>query len=355
MLKPRAAIAALAPYTSPISSRAGLNLDLNENLAGCSPRVLAQLRKVSVEEVARYPQRELGERLVAEFLGVAPEKLLLTNGVDEALTVLFAAYLSENSEIILADPTFVMYPMLGQAFGAQLVQVPPVADFALPTAEILTRVSPRTRVIAIANPNNPTATVASADDLLRIVEAAPDAAVLVDEAYFDFYGETVLPEIQNHANLFVARTFSKAYGLAGLRLGALIGPLEQIGYIRRFCPPFNVNAVALACLETALADQSFVREYVAQVKQGREQIAKLCDELRLQYWPSSASFVLVRVAASATAFVEAMQRRGIIIRDFSASPGCQGCVRITVPAREQMDTLLGAMRQALEEVRPDHR
>jgi len=157
--------------------------------------------------------------------------------------------------------------------------------------------------------------------------------------------------LPRHPNLFVARTFSKAYGLAGLRLGALIGPPEQIGFIRRFCSPFNVNAVALACLEEALADQDLVRDYVAQVKQGREQIARLCLELGLEHWPSSANFVLVRVGENAGEFVTAMQRRGIMIRDSSSSPGCQGCVRITVPARQQMSGVLDAMRRALREIR----
>jgi histidinol-phosphate aminotransferase len=188
--------------------------------------------------------------------------------------------------------------------------------------------------------------------LLRIVEAAPDSAVVIDEAYFEFYGGTLLGELPLHQNLFIARTFSKAYGLAGLRLGALIGAPEQIGFIRRFCSPFNVNAVVLACLEEALADQAFVRDYVAQVKQGRVQIAKLCQELGLQYWPSSANFVLVRVGERVGPFVEAMQRRGIMIRDSSASPGCAGCVRITVPTRQLMNGMLEAMRQTLTEVQP---
>src|SRR5215469_4876543 len=152
MLKPRKAVAALAHYCSPISSRAGLNLDLNENLAGCSSRVLARLCTLTADDLSRYPQRELGERMVADFLGVAPEQLLLTNGADEILTFLFATYLAEGSELLFADPTFVMYPMLGQAFGAKLVRVSPVDNFALPTADILTHISSRTRVIAIANP-----------------------------------------------------------------------------------------------------------------------------------------------------------------------------------------------------------
>ena len=351
MLKPRPAVASLGPYESPISSRNGLNLDLNENLAGCSPRVLARLRKLSVEDLSRYPHRELGERLVAQFLGVAPEQVLLTNGADDALTALFATYLSVGSELILADPTFVMYPLLGTAFGANLVQVPARGDFSLPADDFLSRISPRTRIIAIANPNNPTGAVASAPDLVRIVKAAPDAAVLIDEAYFDFYGQTMLPEVGHYPNLFVTRTFSKAYGLAGLRLGALVGPAEHVDYIRRFWPPFNVNAVALACLEVALADQDFVRDYVAQIKEGREQIERACKELGLQCWPSSASFVLLRAGTSATAFVEAMQRRRILVRDCSHAPGCQGCVRITVPPREHTAALLAGMRKALDELR----
>jgi histidinol-phosphate aminotransferase len=351
MLKPRESIVALDPYRSPIASRDGLSLDLNENLAGCSPRVLARLQALSTAGVARYPQREIGERRVANFLGVGPEQVLLTNGVDETLCLLFSTYLREGSELVFSDPTFVMYPIFGQAFGAQLVRVPAGENFAFPAAEILSRISARKQVIVIANPNNPTGTVAAPADLLRIVDAAADAAVLIDEAYFDFYGETVLGELPRHPNLFVARTFSKAYGLAGLRLGALIGPPEQIGFIRRFCSPFNVNAVALACLEEALADQDFVREYVAQVKQGRDQIAKLCKEQGLHHWPSSANFVLVRIGRNAGEFVAAMQCRGIMIRDSSASPGCEGCVRITVPARQQMNGVLEAMRQALKELR----
>jgi histidinol-phosphate aminotransferase len=352
MLKPRESIAALDPYQSPIASREGLSLDLNENLAGCSARVLARIRTLSEADVARYPQREAGERRVADFLGVPPEQLLLTNGVDETLCLLFSTYLSPGSELIFSDPTFVMYPIFGRAFGAQLVRVPAGEDFAFPAAGVLSHISRRTHAIAIANPNNPTGTVASRADLLRIVEAAPDAAVLIDEAYFEFYGETMVRDLPRHQNLFVARTFSKAQGLAGLRLGALIGAPEQIGFIRRFSSPFNVNAVALACLEEALADQVFVDRYVAQVKQGRHQIAELCQELELECWPSSANFVLVRVGKNAGAFVEGMRSRGIMIRNSSESPGCAGCVRITVPTSQQINAVLDAMRQTLKDVQP---
>jgi len=361
VLKPRASIAGLRPYHSPIASRAGLSLDLNESMAGCSPRVLARLRSLSAADVSLYPQREVGERLVANFLGIAPEQVLLTNGMDEALSLLFTTYLNANDELLFADPTFVMYPTLGEALGARVVRVQSREDLALPVADLLGRISPRTRVIAIANPNNPTGLAAARADLLKIAEAAPDAAVLIDEAYFEFYceefcgkefcGKTLIPDLARHPNLFVGRTFSKVYGLAGLRLGVLTGAAEQIGYMQRWGLPFNVNAVALACLEEALADQAFVSEHVAQVREGRERLAELFGELGLRFWPSQTNFVLVRVGAPAQTFVASMQRRGVLVRNSSSNPGCDGCVRITVGTPSQMDGVLQAIREAIAETR----
>jgi histidinol-phosphate aminotransferase len=293
----------------------------------------------------------VGEKLVANFLGVPAERVLLTNGVDEGLYLLSATYLGECDEMLFADPTFVMYPIYGSSTGARLIRVMADEDFAFPISKFLASVSDRTRLVTIANPNNPTGTVVPRADLLRVLDAAPDAAVLVDEAYFEFGGETLLPELDRYPNLFIARTFSKSYGLAGLRLGLLIGAAEQIAYLRRFCSPFNVNVVALACLEEALADQEFVTDYVAQVKQCREQLIKLCSELGLRFWPSLANFVLVRIGPACGNFVDAMARRGVLVRDLSTTAGSAGCVRITVASRDQMDAVLRAVREAISETR----
>jgi histidinol-phosphate aminotransferase len=216
---------------------------------------------------------------------------------------------------------------------------------------MLAGISARTRLVAIANPNNPTGLKAAPADLLRIVQSAPDAAVLIDEAYFEFCGETLIDALAQHPNLFVARTFSKAYGLAGLRLGVVIGAAEQIEYMRRLSVPFNVNSVALACLEAALEDQAFVQEHVAEVKEGRERLQRLFDKLGLRFWPSQTNFVLVRVGPTAKTFVESMQRRGIVVRDASANPGCDGCVRITVGTPSQMDGVLCSIRETIAEMR----
>jgi len=350
MLKPRPCIQNVTPYCSPILSRDGLCLDLNENAAGCSPRVLSRLRSLTVEEISRYPQREDGERLVANFLGVAPEQVLLTNGMDDALALLFSAYLGQGDELIFADPTFTMYSMLGQACGANITRLRSNADLRLPVNDFLKTISPRTRLIVIANPNNPTGLRASPADMLRIVEAAPNAAVLIDEAYHEFLGETLVGELSRYPNLFVGRTFSKAYGLAGLRLGVLIGPPEQIGFIRRFCPPFNVNAAALACVEAALEDQEFVRDYVQHARRACRAIENLCHELGLHFWPSSANFILVRIGEQLPAFIDSMRSRGIVVRDMSANPGCEGCARISAATDSHLDSILEAIRKSMREV-----
>ena len=351
MLKPRDCIASLDAYRSPVGDRSGLNLNLNENAAGCSERVLARLGTLTSRDVSMYPNREAGERLIASFLGVSPDQLLLTNGIDEGLYLLSATYLAESGEMLFADPTFAMYPIYGHSTGARLIRILAEDDFAFPAAGILNAISSRTRLITIANPNNPTGTVAARTDLFRILESAPNAAVLVDEAYFEFGGETLLPELSRFPNLFIARTFSKAYGLAGLRLGALIAAPEQVAYLRRFCSPFNVNAVALACLEEALADQQFVENCVADVRRGRERLTALARELGLRTWPSRANFVLVRIGDACGKFVEGMARRGVQIRDQSSNPGSDGCVRITIGTQAQMDHVLQSMREAIAEAR----
>jgi histidinol-phosphate aminotransferase len=177
--------------------------------------------------------------------------------------------------------------------------------------------------------------------------------VLVDEAYFEFCGQTLIGKGDQVPNLFVTRTFSKAYGLAGLRLGVLIGDVEQMRTIRRVSSPYNANAVALACLPEAIADQNYIQHYVSEVLAGRARLEHALQGSGIQCWPSQANFVLARVGLTATdsaAFVEQMHRRGIMVRDRSADHGCEGCVRITLGLREHTDRLLEALAETITEL-----
>lgn len=348
MLSPREAVRMLPSYHPPLGGRDGLRLDFNENTIGCSPRVLNCLRHVGMEQLARYPEREPVEAAVADFFGIAASQLLLTNGVDEAIHLLCQTYLEPGDEALTVVPTYSMYRIYIMATGAQIIAIPAGKGFCFPTDEVCNCITPRTRLIAIANPNNPTGTVAPQQDLLRLAASAPDSAILVDEAYFEFYGQTLLPKCREFPNLFVARTFSKAYGLAGLRIGALIGNTDQIHSVRRVSSPYNVNAVALACLPEAIADQTYIQHYVNEIRESRTRLEQALEASGIYFWPSEANFVLARVRS--TAFIEQMRRRGILIRDRSNDQGCEGCVRITLGPRAHTDRLLAALQETLEEL-----
>jgi histidinol-phosphate aminotransferase len=353
MLRPREAARNSPAYHPPLAGRDGLRFDFNENTVGCSPRVLDRLRQLTAEDLARYPEREPVERAVASFLGVAPSEILLTNGVDEGIHLLCQTYLQSGDEAIIIVPSYSMYRIYMMAAGAEVIAIPAGPSFSFPLEEMLQSITPRTRLIAIANPNNPTGSVVPQQVLLQIANAAPDAALLIDEAYFEFYGQTMLPRHRELPNLFVARTFSKVYGLAGLRVGAIVSNEDQMQTLRRMSSPYNVNAVALTCLPAALADQTFVDDYLREIRRQRARLENVLAASGIQFWPSQANFVLMRIGPSKSngaAFVEHMRRRGILVRDRSADYGCEGCVRITLGPREQTDRLLAAMKQIFHEM-----
>jgi histidinol-phosphate aminotransferase len=350
MLEARESVRNLPTYHPPLGGREGLRLDFNENTVGCSPRVLARLREITAEEIACYPSREPIEAVVAEFLGIERKELLLTNGVDEAIHLLCETFLQPGDEALIVVPTFAMYEISAAAPGARIVQVPCDTDFQFPLSGLLSRVTPRTRLIAIANPNNPTGSVAERESLLEIAKRAPQAAMLVDEAYFEFYGETLMGTWRSMPNLFVARTFSKAYGLAGLRIGVLAGNAEHMSMVSKVSSPYNVNGVALACVPTALADQDYIRRYASQVRQGREELQQEFGRWGIRYWPSQANFVLASFGPLNGAFIQSMRTRGILVRDRSRDYGCEGCVRVTLGTTEQTTRLLQTLRETLAQL-----
>jgi histidinol-phosphate aminotransferase len=335
----------LKEYHPPLGHRTGLRLDFNENTAGCSSRVLERLRQLDGETLARYPEREKGEAAVAAHLGVSPAELLLTNGTDEAIHLICETYLQPGDEVLIVVPTFAMFEIYAAATGARVISIPAGAGFVFPTQTVLSQITPRTRLIAVANPNNPTGVFAPTADLMKIAHAAPDAALLVDEAYFEFCGESMIPKWRDIPNIFVSRTFSKAYGMAGLRIGILMGNPTQMSAVRRASSPYNLNSVALSCLPDALADQEFIRNYVAQAIEGRGHLEKELAAWDVRFWPSRANFVLFHLGEKCKPFIQEMRARGILVRDRSSDPGCQDCVRITVGLREHNQKMLTSLRE----------
>lgn len=349
MLKARESVRTLKEYHPPLGDREGLRLDFNENTAGCSPRVLERLRQIDGEDLARYPVRDTGELAVAQHFGLPPEEVLLTNGTDEAIHLVCETYLGEGDEALIVVPTFAMFEIYAAQTGARVISIPVGKNFEFPNETVIAAITPRTRFIAVANPNNPTGTFVPVQDLVRIAQAAPDAAVLIDEAYFHFAGETAAPKWREIPNLFVSRTFSKVYGMAGLRIGVLMGNVEQMKMLQRASSPYNLNSVALACLPKALADEQYVSNYVSQCLDGRRELETELAAWNVKYWPSRANFVLMYLGENCKPFIKEMRERGILVRDRSADYGCKDCVRITVGIREHNQRMLAALREVFAE------
>lgn len=349
--QPRKRVREMTEYHPPLGSRDSLRLDFNENTLACSPAVEAMLARITADDLTRYPERAPVEAAVASKLGLAPEQVALTNGVDEAIHVLFQAFLDTGDELLLPVPTYTMYEVYASATDACIVHIQAGEDLEFPFARVVEAITPRTKVIAIANPNSPAGTVASREQIIEIAHRAPHAILLVDEAYFHFFGETVVDLIGSIPNLVVARTFSKAYGLAGLRVGVLAGTVESMRWVRRVLSPYSVNSVALACLPEALNDTKYTNRYVEEVLAAKSEFEAALDAARVPRWPSRANFVLVRIGAPHREFVQRMNAAGVLVRDRSNDPGCDGCVRITIGTRAQMKVAANAMQEAVTELR----
>jgi hypothetical protein len=243
-IKPRPAVQQMAPYSPPTGGRAGkLRLDFNENTVGCSPRVIDAIRAcVTADGLAVYPEYSDAKQAIAAYFHVKPEQFVFTNGTDEAIQVFINTYVDDGQEVLVLKPAYAMYRFYAEVAGAKIKEVaypPPGMEF--PLQEVLDAITPETRAVLLSNPNNPTGTGISLLGIERILHRARKAAVLVDEAYYEFCGVTALTEIERVPNLFVCRTFSKVFGMAAMRLGCLFSHEANIAYLHKAQSPYSVN------------------------------------------------------------------------------------------------------------------
>jgi histidinol-phosphate aminotransferase len=334
-------------YQKPPGSGA-LRLHLNENTAGCSPRVLDALRSLAPADIATYPDYAAITTRCEGWFGVPAGWVQLVNGLDEGLHVVAAAAAANGGRACLyPEPAFEMYRVCAEAVGLPVVTVPPKPDFAFPLDELVTEAG-RAGVIYLTDPNNPTGLGIPAGAVETIAAAAPHAIVLVDEAYADFSGRTLIgPLLEHRHNVIVGRTFAKGHGLAALRIGALVAHPDALAPIRALLPPFSLNIAALRALEAALDDDEWLATVVAESAASREAIFTFCHANGLTFWRSEANFVLLRIGPTASEVVAALAERGILIRDRSTQPGCEGCVRITAGTLDATTRCLTALEAIL--------
>jgi histidinol-phosphate aminotransferase len=343
----------MTDYDKPGELYAGLRLHQNENTGGCSPRVLEALRSMTAEQMAVYPPYRATVEACARHFGVDPSGLLLVNGLDEGILAVAIAHLRPTPdgmvrEAVIPDPAFEIFAFDAEVLGGRVVHVAPRSNFDFALQEVLDAITPQTGAAFITNPNNPTGVIVPAEAIRAVSRRLPRGAVLfVDEAYSDFSGQTFVPELADFPNVVVGKTFSKAYGLAGIRIGAVLGHPATLEPLRRAVPVYSINVAASVALLAALEDREHVAAYLREVDASRALVYAFCDRLGLPYWPSAANFVLVRVGAQAPALVAAAAARGIYLRDRSREPGCAGCIRITAGIVEHTRRGLAVLEEVL--------
>ena len=327
-----------------------IKLASNENPLGPSRLGLAAMRQ-ALADVNLYPDGNafyLKQKLAAK-LGVTPANIILGNGSNEVIELIGHALLSPGAEVVASQFCFAVYPIVTALFGAKLVTAP-AKNYGHDLDALLAAITPNTRVVFVANPNNPTGTIASREDLARFVNAVPENVLLaLDEAYLEFLDEPLdlLPEIRNGSkpNLILMRTFSKIYGLAGLRLGYGIGHPEFIGALEKIRQPFNINSVAQAGALAALDDTKHVEKTRKNNSRGLKLYARTFRKLKLEFIPSSANFILVRVGDGQRVFVE-LQKLGVIVRPMGGYQ-LPEWVRISVGTAKENKRCIEALKTVL--------
>lgn len=356
MISPRKAVIEMQGYNPPTSDRENsLRLDFNENTIGCSPSVITALRKTKTSTLAAYPEYTKLRKLLSDYCNVGVDEIIATNGTDEAIKTIIETYIEKGKdEIIIPVPTYAMFKFYAQLNEAIIKEIEYNNDLSFPTDKILEAITKNTKIVILVNPNNPTGASIKQNDIIKIVEKAKlnDSLVLIDEAYYQFYGKTSIPLIKNFDNLFVTQTFSKAFGLAGLRLGYIMSNKENIKIIKKALSPYSVNNLAVVGASAALKDSKYIKKYCQEVKRSKLILYKELDRLGIEYYKSDANFVLLKIGSQSAKFCQKLREKGVLVRNRSNDILLNGCVRVTLGTLKQTKGLIKALYQVLKEINP---
>ena len=344
--------AELEPY-DPKTLPAEVLLSANENTRNLPEAVRDEVAKrLAALDYNRYPDplaNRLRDLLAAEN-GLARENILVGNGGDELLFNLMLAWGGTGRVLLNCPPTFSIYQLYAEIVDTTVVNIPRKEGFALDQDAILSRVAEGdVDFVIITSPNNPTGDLAPRDFVERLLEAT-DALVLIDEAYFEFGGQTVADLLPEHKNLMVLRTFSKAYSLAAARVGYIMADPEVIAEFMKVRQPYSVNALSQVVAEVVCEMRSEFDASITQIVSERERLmAELPTIAGVEVWPSSANYILARMPNAHEVWVRLREEHSVLVRDFSHSAGLEGCLRLSVGQPEENDRLLAALRALVEE------
>ena len=338
-------------YNPPTSGREDyMRLDFNENTIGCSPKVIAALKKIKQGSLSVYPEYDEFRKKLGKFLKVEFNGVMVTNATDEAIKTVIETYIEKrDDEIIIPMPTFAMFKFYAQLNEAIIKEVLYNDDLSFPAERVLKEINRKTKIVVLVNPNNPTGTSLKKEDIVKIIKKAKEneALVFIDEAYYPFFNESSINLINKFDNLIISQTFSKAFGMANLRLGYLVSNEENIKNLLKVISPYSVNGAAVECAFAAIDDYGYVQSYVKEVNQNKIKLYNVFEKLKIKYFKSDANFVLIDVGEKCYDYYEKLKQKGILVRNRTKDPLLKGCVRITVGANEQVEILI----KALEEIK----
>ncbi len=345
-------------YVPPIAGRLGkLRLDFGENTVGPSPKVMRALRGLTAEEVSAYPEsRWLAEKISA-YCRVEPENVLLFNGSDEAIDKIFDAVRGPGKkgggEVVMPSPTYSPFELYAKLAGLEVREVLLEDDerFSFPLARVLAAIDRKTSVVIVCSPNNPTGTTVTRKQAERILRKARrvGAWVLADEAYIEFGGQTLVPLLRKYDNLLVLRTLSKAFGLAGLRMGYALGQPQVIERLAAAARPYPISGAGLRAGIAAFGDLAYMRAYVREVGRSRAWLRKALAKLGVDARFGEANAFILKLGPQVKFVVQKLRERGILVRDRSGYPLLAGCCRVTIGTRQQMKRFVRELKAVLAE------
>ena len=332
-----------------------IKLASNENPLGPSEKVMEAII-AAARNANRYPDGGCFylRQALSRRLSVPGGKIVFGNGSDELIVLALRAFVHPGEKVIISDPTFLVYRIASRIVGADVVAVP-VKDFKYDLDSMLAKITPSTKLIFIANPENPTGTYIPKDKLEAFIEKVPkDVVIFIDEAYYEFgsggdYPKTIALTEREDRNIIVSRTFSKAYGLAGLRLGFVIARRDLARAINKVREPFNINSIAQAAAVAALEDEESLKAYIELVEGEKQKFYKTFDELNVEYVPSWTNFVLIDTKRDSKAVFDYCLRAGIIIREMSGW-ALDGFVRVTVGLAEENEEFIKVFTKAIKTI-----
>jgi len=320
-----------------------IKLDGNENPYGCSPRVKQALADYAYYHLYPDPEQRELRKALEKYTGVSAEYIVAGSGSDELIDLILRLFIQSGDGIINCPPTFGMYPFSTNVCGGKVISIPRKPDFSIDVAAAKKAMDKGAKVIFIASPNNPSGNVTPERVILELLSST--AMVVIDEAYYEFSGITMVPLVAKYSNLIVLRTFSKWAGLAGLRVGYGIFPVNIVKHLMKIKQPYNINAAAQVAALESLKDISHIRGTIKAIVDERERLmAKLGQLDWLKSYPSRSNFILCSVLnGKAKAIHNGLQKKGIFVRYFDTSQ-LKDCLRISVGKPEHTDALIAALR-----------